>query len=233
MSGISPIGKPIGKAFEYAFIRPIKALGNCKFMKPLGKAYRDNTNLVTGIAVGSLVIKDGIGGVMYVTQSLNNEKIPADKREFVAALDFTNTLVMISSQIGMALLISSPWAQKKIFNKVFGKYFNNAARETFTTAVRSRSKEHIRGKVLHDEIGKVESDVKSVLKTFTTVVASTVIGKRVLAPFIATPLADYAPPLLHKIYGKGKIKDDDCDQVELTQNANTNDKPAMAKTHKN
>ena len=42
----------------------------------------------TALAVGtvsSIILKDGIGCAMYVTQSLNNDKIPEKKRKFVAA----------------------------------------------------------------------------------------------------------------------------------------------------
>ena len=56
-------------------------------------------------AVLSIVAKDGIGCYKYVTQSLHNDKIPDEKRKFVAALDLTNGLLMILAQIGMYMLM--------------------------------------------------------------------------------------------------------------------------------
>ena len=74
------------------------------------------------MTVGSIVAKDGIGCVKYVSQSLNNDKIPEKQRNFVAALDLTNGILMILAQIGMFALMrkySGP-----IFDKIFKKSFN-------------------------------------------------------------------------------------------------------------
>lgn len=48
---------------------------------------KDNAKFMSAIGVTSIVLKDGLGCYLYVKQSLNNEKIPEDKRKFVAALD--------------------------------------------------------------------------------------------------------------------------------------------------
>jgi hypothetical protein len=201
----------IGRIPNFIFIKPIRALGNSRIMRKVDEAFQNKTKVVSAIAVGSLVLKDGIGGVMYVYQSLHNEKIPEDKREFVASLDFTNTGVMITTQLAMFALIQRPGAQKWLFNKMFGKYFDRAARKTYHSAVRNKAEVPVIGTTVHGEIDKLENSARKTFEVVTSIVAATVIGKRILTPFIATPLADYAPPLLHKIYGtpkKSKTSDD-------------------------
>ena len=56
-------------------------------------------DVIAYTTIGSVVAKDAVGCAMYVYQSLHNEKIPENRRGFVAALDLTNGGLMIASQL--------------------------------------------------------------------------------------------------------------------------------------
>lgn len=103
--------------------KTIKWLSECKPMK--NKVFpnyeKDNAKFMSMIGVTSIVLKDGLGCYFYVKQSLNNDKIPEDKRKFVAALDLANGGLMIAMQLLMFFTISNKKVQGKIFNKLFGK----------------------------------------------------------------------------------------------------------------
>ena len=80
--------------------RLIKWFSETKFMtkKAFPKYEKDDAKLIAGVGVASIVAKDGLGCYLYVKQSLNNDKIPEDKRKFVAALDLANGGLMIAMQ---------------------------------------------------------------------------------------------------------------------------------------
>lgn len=153
----------------------------------------------------SILLKDGLGCVMYVYQSLTNKDIPEEKRKFVAALDLTNGGLMIASQLLMAKTISNKACQSKMFEKAFGKLFNTKAAKTAEAAIKKQPKFSKLGeKQFEETFGKFKKDVSGFFEVFTTLVASTILAKRVIVPFIATPLADKVKGLMDK---KGQKKE--------------------------
>ena len=94
MSGLQSIGNTIKTGIAKA--------SDSKSVKWVSKKFADNPEGALATAtVSSIILKDGIGCAMYVTQSLHNDKIPEKKRKFVAALDLTNGVLMIGAQIAM------------------------------------------------------------------------------------------------------------------------------------
>ena len=91
MAGIGKISGAISK------LNPIKFIDK-SFQKDPEKA-------LAYMTVGSIIAKDGIGCYKSVTQSLKNKEIPEERRNFVAALDLTNGVLMIAAQIGMFFLM--------------------------------------------------------------------------------------------------------------------------------
>lgn len=157
------------------------------------------------MAITSIVLKDGLGCAMYVSQSLNNKDIPDDKRKFVAALDLTNGGLMILAQLGMYYTISNDKVQGRIFNKLFGKKFDGIAKTKCQEAIKKLPKfKNIDSKALEDIYGKFKGDVKGFFGIFTSLVAATILAKRVIVPFIATPLADKAKVWMDKNENKNK-----------------------------
>ena len=147
---------------------------------------------------------------MYVTQSLNNKKIPEEKRGFVAALDLANGGLMIGTQIIAALTISNKKVQQKIFNAIFGNKLNRSFRKGIIDKLSKDSKFGALGKkMLNDNFKDVTKTASDALGAFTTLIASTIVAKRMVVPFISTPLATYLKEnYLEKGKGQTDAKED-------------------------
>ncbi len=183
MSGIQSIGTSIGKGIAKAT--------NAKPAAWLGKKFEQDPEKALAMAtVTSIILKDGIGCAMYVTQSLHNDKIPEKKRKFVAALDLTNGVLMIGAQIAMFFAMrkySGP-----IFEKLFKKSFNPISKAN--TISRMRMEDAVNGKagkkIKYDKAyEQVKKDGLDLFKFVADIAAATIIGKRIIVPLIATPLA--------------------------------------------
>lgn len=172
--------------------KAIGAVTKSKPMRRLGDAFVKNPEKALAITtVGSIVVKDGIGCYKYVTQSLNNKKIPEERRGFVAALDLTNGVLMIAAQIAMFALMrkySGP-----IFEKVFKKSFNPNATRDLVSKIRMeqfKAGENSMRKIeIMKEHYKVKENALGLFKFIADIAAATIVGKRIIVPFIATPLA--------------------------------------------
>ena len=188
------IPKISGKAIVDTTLRtPIKKLSQTKWMK--NKVFPnyeiDNAKFMALIGVTSIVLKDGFGCYLYVKQSLNNDKIPQDKRKFVAALDLANGGLMILMQLLMFFTISNRKVQDKIFDKLFGKNFTRAANKTLQAKLKKIDKlKNISGKDFHKARETDKKGLKNAFSYLTSLAAATLIAKRIIVPFIATPLAD-------------------------------------------
>lgn len=191
--------------------RPINGLANIGYIKnTVCKNFRENkVGFLTALAIASIAIKDGLGCYMYVTQSLHNKDIPEEKRKFVAALDLANGGLMIASQIGMALLFTLKKLPEKMFDRFFGKYFDRASKKAYQAFMKNKlGSEMPEGKEFNKIFEDFHKTTKGTFTFFTTLVASTILAKRVIVPFISTPLADYTKGLLSK-NDKSKNQDGD------------------------
>ena len=188
------VSSPIAVTALKTVAKPFQWFANTKLMtKVCDKFEMSPEKAIALTTIASIVGKDGIGCYMYVKQSLHNEKIPEEKRTFVAALDLTNGGLMILSQLLMFFTISNKKFQNKIFGKMFKKIFSDNARKQYTTYMRSKpeyagvSKEEI-----FKSFDAIKDRTKDTFSFLTSLIASTTLAKRVIVPFIATPLASYA-----------------------------------------
>lgn len=155
---------------------------------------RKLTNPITaGTAAGTIatiscVTKDAVNCAYYVHQSLNNERIPEEKRKFVASLDLSNGILNIITQ-----LILGP-ATEKLTNKAFDKFvapkrYSEAAAEAI------QSLDGLKGKVpletIMDQLNKNKRYYKAGLGVLSALIGTQIIAKRVIVPFLATPMASY------------------------------------------
>lgn len=153
---------------------------------------KDNLHFMAMIGVLSIVLKDGLGCYLYVKQSLNNKEIPDDKRKFVAALDLANGGLMIATQILAFFTIQNKTVQKKLFNGLFGKKFTRTA----TKATQAKLKklggkfENMTGEEFYKGHDQYKNGISTAFGYLITLAASSIFAKRVVVPFIATPLAD-------------------------------------------
>lgn len=183
MIKIQSIGTSIGKGIAKAT--------NSKPAKWLGKKFEKDPEKALALAtVSSIILKDGVGCAMYVTQSLHNDKIPEKKRKFVAALDLTNGILMIGAQIAMFFAMRK--FSKPIFEKIFKKSFNSNAKSNIISRLQEQdAKKGITGnKIKYEkEFEKVKKDGLDLFRFVADIAAATIIGKRIIVPLIATPLA--------------------------------------------
>ena len=138
-----------------------------------------------------MVAKDGIGCGMYVYQSMNNDKIPEERRNFVWKLDAVNGVLMIGFQI--LFFLGMRKFNDKLFNKAF-KIFNKKNFNSLAEQIRVDQKSipqipSTKGD-LGTEFDAMKASGLAVFKSVTELVASTILAKRVVVPFISTYITD-------------------------------------------
>lgn len=200
MVSIQPIRNGLNKTYKTLFKNPMVSLSESKFMNYGYDKYASNSRkFIDGVGIASIVLKDGLGCYMYVTQSLSNESIPEDKRKFVAALDLTNGGLMIAAQILMHMTISSKIVQTKMFNKLFTKQFDrNTSKMLHSILKRTDKFKDVTPQEVSEALSKYKGEVCDAFGSLTSLFAATTIGKRVIVPFIATPLASKAEKYMNK-----------------------------------
>lgn len=200
MVSIKPITNSLGKVYEYGFQKPMVNLSESSFMHYGYDKYGLNARkFIDGIGILSIILKDGLGCYMYVTQSLKNESIPEDKRKFVAALDLTNGGLMIGAQILMHMTISNKIVQSKMFNKLMGKQFDrNTAKMLHSILKRTNTFKDVSQQEVTKALSKYKGEVCDAFGSLTSLIAATTVGKRMIVPFIATPLASTAEKYMNK-----------------------------------
>ena len=155
------------------------------------------------IATVSNVTKDGVNCAYYVTQSLNNERIPEDQRKFVAGMDLANGIlnVLLQSIIGTKI---GGWAGEFFDKKMAPKYFSEDACKKMYNNLESKIKfEEFKG-----IMEKNKNFAKTGFKVIAALVGMQVITKRIIVPLIATPMASIFRDQMDKVESKkNNIKD--------------------------
>lgn len=181
---LNPLEKPI------AWL--LKKGSDTRLAKHAGdKVFANDRKFIDGLGVASIIAKDGLGCYLYVTQSLNNKEIPDDKRKFVAALDLTNGVLMIAFQLLMFFTVSHKVCQTKMFDKFFGKMFDRPIQKTYRAITKKEPMfKDVGDMQFSEDFIKIRNNVKDAFGGLTSLAAATIVGKRMLVPFVATPLAD-------------------------------------------
>ena len=184
MASVNPVTSGIAKALGGVLqSKPVKVLTK--------KFQEDPEGTLAATTVASIVVKDGIGCYKYVTQSLNNKEIPEERRAFVASMDLTNGALMIGTQIAMFYIMKKYSAP--MFEKLFGKSFSAKAKRDMLTWLRMDAKKNGLDKpkknMIEREFEKAKNEGLDLFKFIFDVGIATIIGKRIITPFIATPLA--------------------------------------------
>lgn len=123
------------------------------------------------IALMSTTTKDLVNCIYYTKQSLENKKIPEEKRKFVAAIDLANGVLNVTTQLTL------------------GMYIKNKAPAIFDFITKK-----VGTKLAPDALGLA----KNGFNLLTTLVFAQIILKRVLTPFAATPIAHYIKEFAEK-----------------------------------
>ena len=169
-----------------------------------------NSSAAVKIATVSNLTKDGVNCIYYVTQSLNNERIPEDKRKFVAGLDLANGILNVTLQAFVGKMMEE---YTGIFfdKKVAPKYFNQEKYKEMWKGLENKVK-------FEEFVSQMERNkgfAKNGLKVISALVAMQVITKRIIVPLIATPLAS----VFKKQFEKGEEKKKATEQNKKIANA--------------
>lgn len=181
----------------------------------------DKARFAARMALISALTKDAVGCYYYVTQSLDNERIPEEKRKFVAAIDLMNGILNVGLQftIGAWLDKKAPvWfdnimnkkastektrdvvkfvdeelkgkckgkgKSKKIINYICGEVddLSKVSIEAIENSIRSKK--------LLGKSGNISKILKVGYSAAIMLIATQVITKRIIVPFLATPLASW------------------------------------------
>lgn len=226
-------------------IKPINILNkitNSRFLeKNLYKPATENPAKFAGrMALISALSKDAVGCYYYVTQSLNNERIPEDKRNFVASLDLMNGIL----NVGLQFTVGS-WLDKKAPD-----WFNKYAEKTLSTdKTRKISKfitdkinlikkpeaqlntidveNFIRNNKILGKSGKIASFLKIGFSAFTMLFATQVVTKRIIVPSLSTPLAGWYKEKFLDKKKKPEIQDRKYYEVKNAMARVNSEKPSM------
>lgn len=209
MGAIQSIGTKIGTTIAKAT--------NLKPAVKLGKKFEiDAEKALATATVTSIILKDGIGCAMYVGQSINNDKIPEKKRKFVAALDLTNGILMIGAQIAMFFAMRK--YSGAIFKKIFNKSFNPTSKANTVSRMRMQDMKKtghtLKKQPIEKEFDKSEKGALDLFKFVADVSAATIVGKRIIVPLIATPLAKKVEKKMEKHHAGETPKTDAKPQEE-------------------
>ncbi len=164
------------------------------------------------IALISNLTKDAVNCYYYVAQSLNNERIPEEKRKFVAGLDLANGIlnVLVQTIVGVTL----PVLTNKVFEKnIVPKFFSKDAISKMYTKL----KPNVPLAGFEDKMLKNKAFAKIGLSVIATLVGTQIIAKRIIVPLIATPLASYFKDKF-KNNKKCECSDYDGDKISFENN---------------
>lgn len=184
---ISSISSKFG---EYA-AKGLGKFADSKNVRGICEKFKNDPIKYAGYAtLASLALKDTVGCYMYVTQSLNNKKIPEEKRRFVANMDLTNGILNVITQIGLTFGVKKLY--KPMFNKMLNKSFNKNAYKEIITLHRKDSRamntDVLRKLEANKELEKTKNNIYSAFAATMDIFVATILAKRVVVPFLSTPI---------------------------------------------
>ncbi len=154
------------------------------------------TDIAAKLALISTTTKDAVNCYYYVTQSLNNKKIPEEKRKFVAGIDLSNGILNVVVQFALGSLINN--YSSKLFDNWFGKkLFTEDAAKNLHQRMKAAGCNYQEDQVINGmEANKKWA--KAGFKVMAVLLVTQVLAKRVIVPFLSTPMAGVFKEQLEK-----------------------------------
>ena len=135
-------------------------IANSKFMvNHIQKC--DDAKFLTRTLLLTSVAKDVFAYGLRVKNTLENDKIPEDKKKFSAHMDMATGITTAAVQIGAGFLVSNDKLQTNIANKLFKPILND--KRAFHSA-------------------------KTSFSAISTMIIATLFAKRILTPLIASKM---------------------------------------------
>ena len=183
----------ISKIGEYA-AKGIGKVADTQSVRKICENFKNDPIKYAGYAtLASLATKDAVGCYLYVTQSLNNKKIPEDKRRFVANMDLTNGILNVVTQIGLTFGLKKMY--KPCFDKMLNKSFNSKACKNLITAFRrdaaNAGESALRKLEAEKQLAQTKQTIFSAFSAVMDIFIATIIAKRCVVPFLSTPITQY------------------------------------------
>ncbi len=205
-------------------IKAINKIANSKVLNKLNSP--SIAGAASGIALASTMSKDIVATYYYVTQSAKNEKIPPEKRSFVAALDLGNGIMNVIGALAIGLPMKG-WMEKLFDSKLEKKYFSTeVAQKTMQKIIDSGKK--VDKEKFMEAFMKRKDLAKVGLCVMGTLVGSQIIAKRILTPLIATPMAS----MFEKLFKKDGTKDTKEEKIAMIDSTMPNNINEFQKAHK-
>lgn len=191
------------------------ALDKVAQLKPIQKGIElGKTNpakFATNMLLFSIVSKDAVGCYLYTTQSLNNKKIPEEKRKFVASMDLMNGILMVGGQTVVGKMLVDKVLIPKLQGHFAGesKVLGNANIKKNAQKVLEKNAEKLKAMGVDTKSIDMDSVLKMVQKgckdpfvkglgILTTAIATTALIKRTIVPLLSTPLAGKLTEMMDK-----------------------------------
>ena len=201
------------------------------------------TDIAKLLALISTTTKDIVNCYYYTTQSYNNKKIPEDNRKFVAGIDLANGILNVITQLTLGLCINK-WSDK-LYEYIFKGGFvpTKEKIDDYT----HRVNQFLKKSVLTENIRCSETDIREAIKrtnkvakggfgVIAVLIVTQIIAKRMIVPFLSTPLAGVFKNQLDKMEAKKKGKSPENDTAQNTNavqniNATTPEKSVQQTDH--
>lgn len=177
-----PAAQKVSKFDNFAE-KTLKKYAGSRFFDKMSKMGGGGEALAYAIVLGN-VAKEVVGGIIYTVQALTNEDLAPDKRKFLGMYDLF--VAMVSASISLVAGLAMLKGQNKMIKSMLG----------------GQKAEHLPG------YAKAFAGLGFILPT----VIQTIIGKRIIAPAVATPIAG----IFKKKMEEKEKKEQAAKQKELT-----------------
>lgn len=156
----SKFGTKLDKTLDNIFTWVVSKFGKSDKLAGKNKSSDDIVKAVTRVVLLGNTFKEVVGTILYTTQAMTNEDLPKDKRKFVGLYDLSVGVV------------------STIVSLIFGVGLQDRIRNGYSKLL----------KPLGKSLPKSAAFVGTAA-AFTSFALQTIVGKRIIAPAIATPVA--------------------------------------------
>jgi len=170
--------------------KPLKHLANSNLMEKVCKHYRENDGrYIAAFSVGALIAKDAYSCAIYVAKNEKNKNIPEDKKKFISIMDIINFCFTTAVQLIAYSTISKKAVQNKIFSKVLGKHFSSERISKLESKLKTKFPQMTSDEIT-ENINKYKENIEVAFEHLFSLITTAILAKRVLVPFLATPLTE-------------------------------------------
>lgn len=144
-----------------------------RFNKHVLNCAQNNSRNVKALLLSSVVL-DTYGNMVDYYKTDGNKEVPSEKKPYIKAYKLMNGIVSAVAQVGLGFTVLNNKVQENLAHALFGSLKKQGTKESLE---------------LFNKCAKGT-------KAATTLILATVLVKRLLVPFIVTPLASFTSHFL-------------------------------------